>query len=114
MRPKADPPPGQLGEAGHQQPNIQHGSLNLKLEDITHCTRVIVTQSRVFNSVIFNVHLQYLYLFKVEPQLEIVVMELASETPLVAVLRLPIDDLEGDVFIGPVYYLFRDLLFPLQ
>ena len=63
---------------------------------------------------IFNVHLQYLYLFKVEPQLEIVVMELASETPLVAVLRLPIDDLEGDVFIGPVYYLFRDLLFPLQ
>ena len=68
----------------------------------------------MFNSVIFNVHLQYLYLFKVEPQLEIVVMELASETPLVAVLRLPIDDLEGDVFIGPVYYLFRDLLCPLQ
>ena len=63
---------------------------------------------------IFNVHLQYLYLFKVEPQLEIVVMELASETPLVAVLRLPIDDLEGDVFIGPIYYLFRDLLCPLQ
>ena len=50
-------------------------------------TSVIVTQLRVFNSVIFNVHLQYLYLFKVEPQLEIVVMELASETPLVAVLR---------------------------
>ena len=68
----------------------------------------------MFNSVIFNVHLQYLYLFKVEPQLEIVVMELASETPLVAVLRLPIDDLEGNVFIGPVYYLFRDLLCPLQ
>ena len=63
---------------------------------------------------IFNVHLQYLYLFKVEPQLEIVVMELASETPLVAILRLPIDDLEGDVFKGPVYYLFRDLLCPLQ
>ena len=61
---------------------------------------------------IFNVHLQYLYLFKVEPQLEIVVMELASETPLVAVLHLPIDDLEGNVFIGPVYYL--DLLCPLQ
>ena len=77
-------------------------------------TSVIVTQLRVFNSVIFNVHLQYLYLFKVEPQLEIVVMELASETPLVAVLRLPIDNLEGDVFIGPVYYLFRDLLCPLQ
>ena len=52
----------------------------------------------MLNSVIFNVHLQYL--FKVEPQLEIVVMELASETPLVAVLRLPIDNLEGDVFIG--------------
>ena len=61
-------------------------------------TSVIFTQSRVLNSVIFNVHLQYL--FKVEPQLEIVVMELASETPLVAVLRLPIDDLEGDIFIG--------------
>ena len=61
-------------------------------------TSVIFTQSRVLNSVIFNVHLQYL--FKVEPQLEIVVMELASETPLVAVLRLPIDNLEGDVFIG--------------
>ena len=63
-------------------------------------TSVIVTQLRVFNSVIFNVHLQYLYLLKVEPQLENVVMELASETPLVAVLRLHIDDLEGNVFIG--------------
>ena len=76
-------------------------------------TSVIFTQSRVLNSVIFNVHLQYL--FKVEPQLEIVVMELASETPLVAVLRLPIDDLEGDVFIGRVYHYLHDaVLAPLH
>ena len=54
----------------------------------------------MLNSGIFNVQYVLQYLFKVEPQLEIVVMELASETPLVAVLRLPIDNLEGDVFIG--------------
>ena len=51
----------------------------------------------------------------VEPQLENVVMELASETPLVAVLRLPIDDLEGDVFIGRArHYLHDAVLAPLH
>ena len=53
----------------------------------------------------------------VEPQLENVVMELASETPLVAVLRLPIDDLEGDVFIGigrACRYLHDAVLAPLH
>ena len=61
---------------------------------------------------IFNVHLQYLYLFKVEPQLEIVVMELASETPLVALLRLPNDNLEGNVFIGRACHYLHDAVLP--
>ena len=51
----------------------------------------------------------------VEPQLENVVMELASETPLVAILRLPIDDLEGNVFIGRARrYLHDAVLTPLH
>ena len=35
-----------------------------------------------------------------EPQLEDVVMELAAEAPLVAVLPLLVDDLEGDILVG--------------
>ena len=35
-----------------------------------------------------------------EPKLKDVVVELASEAPLVAVLPLLVDDLEGDVLVG--------------
>ena len=35
-----------------------------------------------------------------EPKLKYVVVELASEAPLVAVLPLLVDDLEGDVLVG--------------
>ena len=37
---------------------------------------------------------------EVEPELEDVVVELAAEAPLVPVLPLPVDDLEGDVLVG--------------
>ena len=35
-----------------------------------------------------------------EPQLEDIVLEVAAEAALVGVLPLPVDDLEGDVFVG--------------
>ena len=35
-----------------------------------------------------------------KPQLENVVVKLAPEAPLVPVLPLPVDDFEGDVFVG--------------
>ena len=38
--------------------------------------------------------------FKMEPQLEDVVVELAPEAPLVDVLPLLVDNLEGDVLVG--------------
>ena len=38
--------------------------------------------------------------FKMEPQLEDVVVELAPEAPLVDVLPLLVDNLEGNVLVG--------------
>ena len=38
--------------------------------------------------------------FEVKPELEDVVLELASEPLSVGILPLPVDDLEGDVLVG--------------
>ena len=48
-----------------------------------------------------------------EPELEDVVVELAAEPALVSVLPLPVDDLEGDVFVGWTRHHLQDAEVPV-
>ena len=50
---------------------------------------------------------------EVEPELEDVIVELAPEAPLVPVLPLPVDDLEGDVLVGRTGRHPQDAVLPL-
>ena len=50
---------------------------------------------------------------EVEPELEDVIVELAPEAPLVPVLPLPVDDLEGDVLVGRPGRHPQDAVLPL-
>ena len=48
-----------------------------------------------------------------EPELEDVVVELAAEPALVSVLPLPVDNLEGDVFVGWTRHHLQDAEVPV-